>query len=91
MVVLVALAMPVLVGAMGLAAETSYWYVHKRGMQNAADAAAIAAATNGVPTMRPRLRRLLRNTDFRMAPATSRSQRLILVPPLAAPLTAISS
>ncbi|HEX3493872.1 MAG TPA: pilus assembly protein TadG-related protein, partial [Methylocella sp.] len=40
-VVLVALAMPVLVGAMGLAAETSYWYEHKRGMQNAADAAAI--------------------------------------------------
>ncbi|PZR92001.1 MAG: hypothetical protein DLM68_02620, partial [Hyphomicrobiales bacterium] len=44
-VVLVALAMPVLAGAMGLAAETSYWYSHKRGMQNAADAAAIAAAT----------------------------------------------
>ncbi|MGI8568732.1 MAG: pilus assembly protein TadG-related protein [Methylocella sp.] len=44
-VVLVALAMPVLAGAMGLAAETSYWYTHKRGMQNAADAAAIAAAT----------------------------------------------
>ena len=46
MIVLVALAMPVLVGTMGLAAETSYWYVHQRGMQNAADAAAIAAATN---------------------------------------------
>ena len=46
LVVLVALAMPVLVGTMGLAAEASYWYVHKRGMQNAADAAAIAAATN---------------------------------------------
>ncbi len=44
-VVLVALAMPVLAGAMGLAAETSYWYAHKRDMQNAADAAAIAAAT----------------------------------------------
>ena len=45
--VIVALAMPVLVGSMGLAAEASYWYVHQRGMQNAADAAAIAAATNG--------------------------------------------
>jgi Flp pilus assembly protein TadG len=44
-VVLVALAMPVLAGTMGLAAEVSYWYQHKRGMQNAADAAAIAAAT----------------------------------------------
>jgi Flp pilus assembly protein TadG len=48
--VIVALAMPVLVGSMGLAAEASYWYVHKRGMQNAADAAAIAAATNGTAT-----------------------------------------
>jgi Flp pilus assembly protein TadG len=48
--VLVGLAMPVLVGAMGLAAEASYWYVHQRGMQNAADAAAIAAATNGTST-----------------------------------------
>lgn len=44
--VLVALAMPVLAGTMGLAAEASYWYVRQRGMQNAADAAAIAAATN---------------------------------------------
>jgi Flp pilus assembly protein TadG len=48
--VLVALALPVLVGSMGLAAEASYWYVHQRGMQNAADAAAIAAATNGSAT-----------------------------------------
>lgn len=48
--VIVALAMPVLVGLMGLAAEASYWYVHQRGMQNAADAAAIAAATNGTDT-----------------------------------------
>ncbi|MGH6840597.1 MAG: pilus assembly protein TadG-related protein, partial [Methylocella sp.] len=46
MVILVALTMPVLAGTMGLAAETSYWYVHRRGMQNAADAAALAAATN---------------------------------------------
>jgi Flp pilus assembly protein TadG len=48
--VIVALAMPVLAGSMGLAAEASYWYVHQRGMQNAADAAAIAAATNGTAT-----------------------------------------
>jgi Flp pilus assembly protein TadG len=46
-VILVALAMPVLAGTMGLAAETSYWYMHQRSMQNAADAAAIAAATAG--------------------------------------------
>jgi Putative Flp pilus-assembly TadE/G-like len=32
---------------MGLAAEVSYWRLHHRAMQNAADAAAIAAAANG--------------------------------------------
>jgi Flp pilus assembly protein TadG len=48
--VLFALAAPLLIGAMGLAAEVSYWRVHQRGMQNAADAAAIAAATNGGST-----------------------------------------
>lgn len=46
-VLLVALALPALIGAMGVAAETSYWYMHQRAMQNAADAAAIAAATAG--------------------------------------------
>lgn len=45
--IMVALAAPVLAGTMGLAAETSYWLMHKRAMQNAADAAAIAAATAG--------------------------------------------
>jgi Flp pilus assembly protein TadG len=49
-VLLVALALPVLAGTMGLAAEISYWYLHQRSMQNAADAAAIAAATNGSST-----------------------------------------
>src|SRR6476620_10122185 len=36
-----------LVGAMGLGFEVSNWYLTLRGMQNAADAATIAAATNG--------------------------------------------
>lgn len=36
-----------LVGAMGLGFEVSNWYLTLRSMQNAADAAAIAAATNG--------------------------------------------
>src|ERR1051326_3037271 len=45
--VVVGLTLPALVGAMGLAAEISYWHLHHRAMQNAADAAAIAAATNG--------------------------------------------
>lgn len=42
-----ALSMPVLVGFLGLGAETASWYNGKRALQNAADSAAIAAATNG--------------------------------------------
>ncbi len=42
--------MPVLIGGIGLAAESSYWRLHQRAMQNAADSAAIAAATNNGPT-----------------------------------------
>jgi Flp pilus assembly protein TadG len=48
--VMFAVAAPILIGAMGLAAEVSYWRLHQRSMQNAADAAAIAAATNGGST-----------------------------------------
>jgi len=44
--VVVGLMLPALIGAMGLAAEVSYWQLHHRAMQNASDAAAIAAATN---------------------------------------------
>src|SRR5882724_6111590 len=36
-----------LVGALGLGFEVSNWYLATRSMQNAADAAVIAAATNG--------------------------------------------
>jgi Flp pilus assembly protein TadG len=46
-IIIVGLTLPALVGAMGLAAEVSYWHLHHRDMQNAADAAAIASATNG--------------------------------------------
>jgi hypothetical protein len=38
--------LPVLVGTFGLGFEVSNWYLTNRAMQNAADAAAIAAATN---------------------------------------------
>ena len=48
--VIVGLTLPVLIGAMGLAAEVSYWQLHHRAMQNAADAAVIAAATNNKVT-----------------------------------------
>jgi Flp pilus assembly protein TadG len=36
-----------LVGALGIGFEVSNWYMTARGMQNAADSAALAAATNG--------------------------------------------
>ena len=39
-IILIALLMPVLIGAMGAAIEISYWQLHQRAMQNAADAAA---------------------------------------------------
>jgi Flp pilus assembly protein TadG len=46
-IIVIGLTLPALIGGMGLAAEVSYWRLHHRDMQNAADAAAIAAATNG--------------------------------------------
>jgi Flp pilus assembly protein TadG len=47
--VVTALALPILIGATGLGLETSYWYLTQRSMQNAADSAAVAAATIGAP------------------------------------------
>ena len=44
--ILAAVAMPVVVGSLGLGAEVASWYGGKRALQNAADSAAIAAATN---------------------------------------------
>ena len=40
----VAILSPVLIGAMGLGAETGYWYLKQRRIQNAADVAVHAAA-----------------------------------------------
>ncbi len=40
-----ALALPVLLGGTGLSVEVGYWYFQKQAMQNAADSAAVAAAT----------------------------------------------
>jgi hypothetical protein len=45
--ILFALAMPMLVGGLGIGFEVSNWYLAQRGMQNAADAAVLAAASNG--------------------------------------------
>jgi len=42
-----AFLLPALLGALGLGFEVAYWYMTTRGMQNAADSAAVAAATNG--------------------------------------------
>jgi hypothetical protein len=44
-----ALAFPVLLGSVGLGTEVASWYGGKRSLQNVADSAAIAAATNGDP------------------------------------------
>src|SRR5947207_1909302 len=46
---LVALLIVPLVGIMGVATETGNWFLVQRSMQNAADSAAIAAATNNNP------------------------------------------
>lgn len=45
--VMMGFVLPVFVGFLGIGFEVSNWYLTKRAMQNAADAAAIAAATNG--------------------------------------------
>jgi hypothetical protein len=44
--VIAAFAMPMLLGSVGVGAEVASWYGGKRALQNAADSAAIAAATN---------------------------------------------
>src|SRR5215469_5171425 len=44
--IMFAIMTPLLLGGLGLGAETSLWYVDQRNMQNASDAAALAAATD---------------------------------------------
>jgi len=44
--VLSALMLPVLLGSFGLGTEVATWYGNQRALQNAADSAALAAATN---------------------------------------------
>src|SRR3984893_10549208 len=44
--ILFALSMPMLIGGLGLGFEVSNGYMTQRGMQNAADAAVLAAASN---------------------------------------------
>jgi hypothetical protein len=45
--VMMAFLFPILIAGFGLGYEITNWYLQTRSMQNAADAAAIAAATNG--------------------------------------------
>ena len=47
---LVALLIVPLVGVMGIATETGNWFLMQRSMQNAADSAVLAAATNATGT-----------------------------------------
>src|SRR3974390_3831827 len=54
--VMMAFLLPVLVGFLGLGFEATEWYLQTRSMQNAADAAAIAAATNGSSSYIPEAR-----------------------------------
>ena len=44
--VMMAFLLPVLIGGLGVGFEVSNWYLQTRAMQNAADSAVIAAATN---------------------------------------------
>ena len=44
--IMFALMTPLLLGGLGVGAETTLWYVNQRNMQNASDAAALAAATD---------------------------------------------
>jgi hypothetical protein len=48
--IITALVLPVVIGVFSLGFETAYWDQTQRGMQNAADSAATAAATNGTST-----------------------------------------
>jgi Flp pilus assembly protein TadG len=48
--IVTALVLPTLLGATGVGIEISHWYRTQRALQNAADSAAIAAATNGTAT-----------------------------------------
>jgi putative Flp pilus-assembly TadE/G-like protein len=45
--IMMGLLLPALIGVMGLGFEISNWYMQTRAMLNAADSAAVAAATNG--------------------------------------------
>ena len=46
-VIIMALAMPVLVGTAGLGTEVTWWYYKHKNMQSAADSGAVSAATAG--------------------------------------------
>jgi hypothetical protein len=50
MLVITALVSTVLIGMVGLAIDVGMWYRTQRGLQNAADSAAVAAALNGGST-----------------------------------------
>ena len=45
--VITALALPAFIGTLGLGVEVSYWLLHNRSLQNAADSAVIAASQAG--------------------------------------------
>ena len=62
-VVLTAIALPVLLGFAGLAVDVTSWYVHKRMLQSAANAAAVAASLESVRGMDGPLATLAASSD----------------------------
>lgn len=59
-----ALCLPGLLGALGLGTEVASWYGQQRNLQNAADAAASAAATNAGPFYAEEARAVVREYGY---------------------------
>jgi Flp pilus assembly protein TadG len=62
--VMMGFLLPVMIGGLGIAFEISSWYRTTRAMQNAADAAAIAAAANGTTAYGVEARLVAANYNF---------------------------
>jgi len=63
--IITALALPTLIGIGGLALEGASWYQTKRAMQNAADAAVVAAASNGTASYANEAKAVTAQFDFK--------------------------
>lgn len=85
-IVLAVLGMPLFVGALGLGAETGYWYMSQRQLQHAADLAAHAGAV-GLQAGATKARVQATSIDVAMGNGAKTGDALrINAPPLAGPL-----